>query len=111
MTARSDLSSSHSEPDKFDAHYRAQLSSMMDGELSLDEARFLLRRLQHDEELNGCWERWQLCGDVLRGRAQAPAPAGFAQRIALAVAAEPPRSAAQRDPAARRARGSLARWG
>ena len=75
MTASFDLSSQNSEPDKFDTHYRLQLSSMMDGELSLDEARFLLRRLRHDEELNGCWERWQLCGDVLRGQAQAPAPA------------------------------------
>jgi negative regulator of sigma E activity len=111
MTARIDLTSRNSEPDKFDTHYRMQLSAMMDGELSLDEARFLLRRLRHDEELNGCWERWQLCGDVLRGQAQAPAPAGFAQRVALAIAAEPLQSAANRDSAARRPRGSLARWG
>ncbi|WP_368561970.1 RseA family anti-sigma factor [Pseudoxanthomonas sp. UTMC 1351] len=111
MTASFDLSSQNSEPDKFDTHYRLQLSSMMDGELSLDEARFLLRRLRHDEELNGCWERWQLCGDILRGQAQAPAPAGFAQRVALAIAAETQQSAANRDSASRRPRGSLARWG
>jgi negative regulator of sigma E activity len=111
MTASFDLSSQNSEPDKFDTHYRLQLSSMMDGELSLDEARFLLRRLQHDEELNGCWERWQLCGDVLRGQARAPAPTGFAQRVALAIAAEPQQAAANRDPVSRRSRGSLARWG
>jgi negative regulator of sigma E activity len=111
MTASFDLSSQNSGPDKFDTHYRLQLSSMMDGELSLDEARFLLRRLRHDEELNGCWERWQLCGDILRGQAQAPAPAGFAQRVALAIAAEPQRSAANRDSASHRSRGSLARWG
>lgn len=111
MTASFDLSSQNSEPDKFDTHSRLQLSAMMDGELSLDEARFLLRRLRHDEELNGCWERWQLCGDILRGQAQAPAPAGFAQRVALAIAAEPQQSAANRDSASRRPRGSLARWG
>lgn len=111
MTASFDLSSQNSEPDKFDTHYRLQLSSMMDSELSLDEARFLLRRLRHDEELNGCWERWQLCGDILRGQAQAPAPTGFAQRVALAIAAEPQQSAANRDPASRRSRSSLARWG
>lgn len=29
----------------------------------------MLRRLAHDEELAGCQERWQLCGDVLRGAA------------------------------------------
>jgi negative regulator of sigma E activity len=111
MTASTDLSSRNPEPDKFDTHYRLQLSAMMDGELSLDEARFLLRRLRHDEELNGCWERWQLCGDILRGQAQAPAPAGFAQRVGLAIAAEPQQSAANRDPASRRPRASLARWG
>jgi negative regulator of sigma E activity len=111
MTASSDLISPNSEPDKFETHYRLQLSAMMDGELSLDEARFLLRRLRHDEELNGCWERWQLCGDVLRGQAQAPAPSGFAQRIALAVAAEPKQPAGNGDAASRRSRSSLARWG
>ncbi|HEY9254277.1 MAG TPA: RseA family anti-sigma factor, partial [Stenotrophomonas sp.] len=67
--------------DKFEVHYRQQLSALIDGELPADEARFLLRRLQHDEELSGCHERWQLCGDVLRGMASAPAPADFAARV------------------------------
>ena len=58
------------ELDKLDIHNRQQLSALMDGELSPDEARFLLRRLQHDEELGSTWERWQLCGDVLRGDQQ-----------------------------------------
>ncbi|HSX65013.1 MAG TPA: RseA family anti-sigma factor, partial [Pseudoxanthomonas sp.] len=53
--------------DKLDNHYHLQLSALMDGALAPDQARFLLRRLQHDEELTGCWERWQLLGDVLRG--------------------------------------------
>ena len=70
MTARNETSTI----DKLDIHHRQQLSALMDGELLADEARFLLRRLQHDRDLAGCWERWQLCGDVLRGRAQAPAP-------------------------------------
>ena len=94
--------------DKFDTHYRQQLSALMDGELPADEARFLLRRLQHDEELNAQWERWQLLGDALRGRAEAPAPAGFAQRVADALAAEP---AASRRGAAKPARTGLLRWG
>lgn len=111
MTASSDLTSPNSQPDKFETHYRLQLSAMMDGELSLDEARFLLRRLGHDEELSGCWERWQLCSDILRGQVQAPAPSGFAQRIALAIAAEPQQPTANRDAASRRPRSSLARWG
>jgi negative regulator of sigma E activity len=69
-------------------HDRLQLSALMDGAVSPDEARFLLRRLQHDEELAGCWTRWQLCGDVLRGHASALVPAGFSQRVASAIAAE-----------------------
>ena len=68
-------------------HNRLQLSALMDGAVSPDEARFLLRRLQHDEELAGCWTRWQLCGDVLRGHASAIVPAGFPQRVANAIAA------------------------
>lgn len=74
--------------DKIEVHYRQQLSALIDGELPADEARFLLRRLQHDEALAGCQERWQLCGDVLRGLATAPAPLDFAARVQRAVAAE-----------------------
>lgn len=106
MTARND-SFAH---DKLELHHRQQLSALMDGDLLADEARFLLRRLRHDRELAGCWERWQLCGDVLRGQAQAPAPAGFAERVALAVAAEAPLAGAA-DDAARRPRNAVVRWG
>ena len=95
--------------DKFDTHYSQQLSALMDGDLPPDQARFLLRRLEHDTELTGRWERWQLCGDVLRGQAQAPAPAGFAGQIAAAIAAESARSSA--DAGTRRGRGLLVRWG
>lgn len=95
--------------DKLDNHYFQQLSALMDGDLPPDQARFLLRRLQHDAELTGCWERWQLCGEVLRGRAQVLAPAGFADRVARAVAAEPIPAKAPASPL--RNRGLLARWG
>jgi negative regulator of sigma E activity len=74
--------------DKVIDHTRQQLSALFDGELGLDEARFLQRRLQHDVELLAGWSRWQLAGDVLRGQAVAAAPAGFAERVAAAVAAE-----------------------
>ena len=76
-------------PDKIDIHNRQQLSALVDGALSPDEARFMLRRLEHDEALAGCHERWQLLGDVLRGQACAPAPVDFAARVRSAVAAEP----------------------
>jgi len=69
-------------------HNRLQLSALMDGELSPDEARFLLRRLEHDEDLRGCWERWRLGGDVMRGLGGTMVSAGFAARVAGAVAAD-----------------------
>ncbi|WP_042814742.1 sigma-E factor negative regulatory protein, partial [Xanthomonas citri] len=98
--------SAMSTTDKFELHYRQQLSALVDGELSADESRFLLRRLAHDEELAGCHERWQLCGDVLRGAASAPAPLDFAARVRGAIAEEP---APQAQPAARP--GARWRWG
>ena len=95
--------------DKIDNHYFQQLSALMDGDLPPDQARFLLRRMQHDAELTGCWERWQLCGDALRGHAHAPAPTGFAERIATAISAEPMQLAANASTG--RVRGNLAKWG
>jgi negative regulator of sigma E activity len=78
--------------DKMEAHLRQQLSAMMDGELASDEARFLFRRLQHDRDLAGCWERWQVCSVLLRGQGTALLPADFSQRVAHAVALESPGS-------------------
>ena len=95
--------------DKIDNHYQQQLSAWIDGDLPSDEARFLLRRLQHDDELASRLGRWQLCGDVLRGQAQAPAPAGFVERVAAAVNAEPSLLAASAT--APRARSNLRVWG
>lgn len=98
------------DPDKLFVYHRQQLSAMLDGELSPDEAKFMLRRLQHDVELAACWERWQVCGDVLRGQRNELLPADFARRVAAAVGADAGVEAA---PAAARraARPRLARWG
>lgn len=101
-------------PDKFDAHYRQQLSSLIDGELSADEARFMLRRLEHDEALSSCNERWQMLGDVLRGQACAPAPVDFAERVRASVAAEPAPSMqanVERSQDRKERRGGWRRWG
>ncbi len=72
-------SQNHQSPagQRLDQRHREQLSALVDGELGADEARFLLRRMEHDPELAGCQERWQLLGDVMRGHASALAPAGF----------------------------------
>lgn len=84
-------SQNHQSPagQRLDQRHREQLSALVDGELGADEARFLLRRMEHDPELAGCQERWQLLGDLMRGQASALAPAGFSAAVAAAVAAEP----------------------
>jgi len=98
------------DPDKLFVYHRQQLSAMLDGELSPDEAKFMLRRLQHDSDLADCWERWQVCGDMLRGQRNTLLPNDFAQRVALAVAggAAVSADAAQVEPASRP---RFARWG
>lgn len=93
--------------DKIELHYRQQVSALVDGELASDEARFLLRRLQHDPELQACQERWQLLGDVMRGQVVVPAPADFAARVSASVASEPAPAAASR----RDTRVGWRRWG
>lgn len=100
-------------PDKLEVHYRQQLSALVDGELAADEARFMLRRLEHDSELSACQERWQVLGDVMRGQACAPAPLDFSARVRQAVDAD----ARQNGPVAvapapqRAARTGWRRWG
>ena len=42
------------------------LSSLMDGEISRETGRFLVRRLGSDEELCGTWARYHLVRDCLR---------------------------------------------
>lgn len=84
MTQRHDMT--RPQIDKHDLHFRQQLSAMLDGELAPDQAKFMLRRLQHDGELAACWERWQVCGDILRGRHDALLPRDFSRRVTQAIA-------------------------
>lgn len=97
-------------PDKLELHHRQQLSALVDGALAPDEARFLLRRLEHDHELAGCYERWQLGGDILRRQFRDMAATGFSDRVAAAIQAE-----AAMPAAAQAARGgrrlAWGRWG
>ena len=108
----SPVSSVSRDTDARDFH-REQLSAMMDGALSADETKFLLRRMEHDDALADCWERWQFVGDALRGQANRALPADFSRRVGraiaddLAAADEAPLAAAAHG----NARGSLLRWG
>lgn len=70
---------------------REQLSALMDGALPADQTRFLLRRLQHDDSLAECWERWRLTGEVMRGLAPAQRlPADFAARVGASLRGDAP---------------------
>jgi negative regulator of sigma E activity len=64
---------------------REVLCELFDGELREDAARFAYRRLGHDPQWRETCGRWQLAGDVMRRHASGVAPAGFADRVALAL--------------------------
>ena len=69
-------------------HGREDLSALFDGELHGDASRFAHKRLAQDVQWRQACGTWQLVGDVLRGHATAAAPAGFADRVQLALANE-----------------------
>jgi negative regulator of sigma E activity len=112
MTQRDEMIQPGNEPntDKLHDHHRQQLSAMLDGELLPDQAKFMLRRLEHDGELAACWERWQVCGDILRGRHDALLPADFSRRVANAIAGQDQAASAATAPVTSR-QPRWARWG
>ncbi|HZW17213.1 MAG TPA: sigma-E factor negative regulatory protein [Luteimonas sp.] len=110
MNHSDDMTQTDTRIDKLHDHHRQQLSAMLDGELLPDQARFMLRRLEHDGELAACWERWQVCGDILRGRHEALLPADFSRRVADAIAGQDQAAAVATDEASTR-RPRWARWG
>lgn len=73
-----------------DTHeFAEQLSAFMDGELPDAEARFLLRRLEHDEELRAAWTRMQLASQCLRAQPWRQMDAAFPARVAASLADAP----------------------
>jgi len=67
-----------------DETIREQLSSLMDGELAADSAKFLSKRLGNDPELLSTWERWHGLRDALR-KQDTLAPVDFCARVRLAL--------------------------
>ncbi len=93
--------------DFIDENAREQLSALLDGELDNDDsARFLQRRLQHDDALVGQLVRWQLAGDVLRKNARPGGEGDLANRVRAAIE----REQAQADTKPKRRRGWMV-WG
>jgi sigma-E factor negative regulatory protein RseA len=64
------------------------LSAAMDGELSTEELRFLLRRLDHDTSLVQTWTRYHVAGESLRRQLPPLASSGFASRVMAAIESE-----------------------
>ena len=72
---------------------RENLSAGMDGQLSNDELRFLLRRLDHDVSLQQAWSRYHVARDALRAQLPPLSSGDFSARVMLAI--EQDASAAQ----------------
>jgi len=65
-----------------------QLSVLTDGEGEVDE--LALRRLFKDSALQARWQNYHLISDALRNHLPNAIDSGFADRVALAIAAEQP---------------------
>ncbi|HUH29818.1 MAG TPA: sigma-E factor negative regulatory protein [Rhodanobacter sp.] len=86
------MSQTHMNKESFEA-----LSAGVDGELSAHELRFLLRRLDHETDLQQAWSRYHLVRDGLRRRLPSLASADFAARTSAAIAREAPPATAVRN--------------
>lgn len=75
---------------------REILSAGMDGELSREEIRFLLRRLEADPVLADTWARFHVARDGMRRQGAPLVSADFASRVMGAIDAEPAMAAAPR---------------
>lgn len=65
---------------------RESLSAGMDGELPVEQLRFLLRRLDHDTSLRQAWSGYHLAREGLRQEETSLlASSGFAARVMLAI--------------------------
>jgi sigma-E factor negative regulatory protein RseA len=67
---------------------KENLSAGIDGELSKEQLRFLLRRLDHDVSLQEAWARYHIARDGLRRQLPPMAAPGFAARVMLAIEQE-----------------------
>jgi sigma-E factor negative regulatory protein RseA len=64
---------------------RENLSAAVDGELSKEELRFLLRRLDHDATLLQTWARYHVAGASMRQELPPLAGGDFAARVMVAI--------------------------
>lgn len=67
-----------------------QISALMDDECAAQEIELVLRQLIRNAELQGCWTRYHLISDVLRGNAPPAVDSGFSTQLQAAIDGEPP---------------------
>ena len=67
---------------------REDLSAGVDGEVSKEQLRFLLRRIDHDASLQQAWTRYSVARDSLRRQLPPLASPGFATRVMQAIEQE-----------------------
>lgn len=71
---------------------REYISSLMDGEISRETSRFLVRRLGSDEELCATWARYHLVRDCLRHQDGGLSSEDLCSRVKRALEDEPRKS-------------------
>jgi sigma-E factor negative regulatory protein RseA len=72
------------------------LSCLMDGEISRETGRFLVRRLGADEELCATWARYHVVRDCLRHNDGRVSGEDLSRRVRLALERESPPAAARK---------------
>lgn len=87
--------------DQMSKETREHISSLMDGEISREASRFLVRRLGSDDELCATWARYHVVRDCLRHQ-----EGGFAQEDLCSRVNQVLQKDGQQD----KPRRSLARW-
>lgn len=74
--------------DEMTTESREHLSCLMDGEISRETGRFLVRRLGADEDLCATWARYHLVRDCLRHGGDRFAGEGLSGRVRRAIEGE-----------------------
>ncbi|MGD2127887.1 MAG: sigma-E factor negative regulatory protein [Lysobacterales bacterium] len=77
---------------------REHLSCLMDGEISRETSRFLVRRLGADQELCATWARYHLVRDCLRHHEGGLASEDLCRRVSQALGSETVQSRSRRLP-------------
>jgi sigma-E factor negative regulatory protein RseA len=83
---------------KMSKETREHLSALVDGEISLETSRFLVKRLGTDEELRATWTRYHLIRDCLRHQDGSIAGEDLSVRVSRALENEQPVKTSRRLP-------------